>query len=105
MNRRVRARIEAEIQRELSDIIATEAKDPVLKKTLPDIIGVELSSNGQKAVVYVFAAGDESVKEEVLSALGRDRGFLRTELARRIHLKRVPSLSFRWEDPLKEWPL
>ncbi len=104
MNRKVKARIEAEIQRELSDIIATEAKDPVLRRTLPDIIGVELSPNGQRAVVYVFA-GDESAKDEVLSALARDRGFLRTELAKRIRLKRVPSLSFRWEDPLEEWPL
>ncbi|RLE35294.1 30S ribosome-binding factor RbfA [Candidatus Acetothermia bacterium] len=104
MNPRVKARIEAEIQRELSDIIATELRDPVLKEFLPDIVGVELSANGQRATVYVFA-GDEALREAVLSALARDAGFLRTELAHRMDLRRVPTLRFAWEDPLKRWPL
>lgn len=104
MNPRAKARIEAEIQRELADILATEVKDPVLKRTLPDIVGVELSSNGQRATVYVFA-GEEMAREEVLAALARDAGFLRTELAHRMELRRVPALRFAWEDPLKKWPL
>lgn len=104
MNPRAKARLEAEIQRELSDIIATELRDPVLKRALPDIVGVELSANGQRATVYVFA-GDEAMREEVLTAFNRDVGFLRTELAHRLELRRVPSLRFVWEDPLKRWPL
>jgi|Deesub1362A_J573_1020465.scaffolds.fasta_scaffold04981_5 ribosome-binding factor A len=103
MNPRAKARIEAEIQRELSDIIATEAKDPVLKQALPDIVGVELSHNGQRATVYVFA-GDEGTREEVLAAFAKDAGFLRTELAHRIRLRRVPALRFAWKDPLERRP-
>ncbi len=104
MNPRVKARIEAEIQRELSDIIATEVRDPVLKEALPDIVGVELSPNGQRATVYVYA-GDEEKREEVLAAFARDAGFLRTELAHRVDLRRVPALRFRWDNPLKKWQL
>ncbi|NOX44624.1 MAG: 30S ribosome-binding factor RbfA [Caldiserica bacterium] len=102
MNARARARIEAEIQRELSDIIATEAKDPVLRRTLPDIVGVELSPNGQRATVYVFT-GDAGARDEVLAAFAKDAGFLRTELAHRMELRRVPALHFAWRDPLEGW--
>jgi len=103
MRPRTKARLEAEIQRELSEIIATEAKDPVLKETLPDIVRVALSQDGLEATVYVYA-GDGGNSQEVMDAFRRDRGFLRSRLAHRIRVRRVPRLRFMWEDPLHGTP-
>ncbi len=103
MRPKVKARLEAEIQRELAEIIATEAKDPVLRETLPDIVRVDLSPDGLEATVYVYA-GDAGNSREVMDAFLRDRGFLRSRLARRIRVRRVPRLRFMWEDPLHGAP-
>lgn len=99
MGARAKARLEAEIGRELAEIIATEVRDPVLQEALPDIVGVELSRDWRRATVYVYSGS--LGKERVLGAFERDAGFLRSRLAQRVRIRRVPELSFSWRDPLE----
>ncbi len=87
---RARARLRKEIKRELSAIVEFEARDPLLKGAFPTVMDVKLSVDGQYAKVYVALAAPAVDKEAVLAAFRRDRGFFRTELAKRfrsaIHL-------------------
>jgi ribosome-binding factor A len=87
-------RVREEIRRELSAIVEFEAKDPVLREAFPTVMDVRLSPDLRYAKVYVALGASDADPAEVLAAFKRDRGFLRTELARRLELRYTPDLGF-----------
>ncbi len=86
------------IQRVLSTVLQRETRDPRL--TGVTITDVEVSQDLRNANIYFTHLGDESETEEVLHALERAAGFLRSELAQRTRLRRVPELRFKFDDSL-----
>ncbi len=85
-------RIADQIQRELSEIIRLELKDPrVGMITLTD---VEVSVDLAHAKVFFTLLGDEQALSQAQSGLNRAAGFLRSALARRINTHNVPELHF-----------
>lgn len=86
-------RIAEQIQRDLSELIARELKDP--RVGLPTISAVELSPDYAHAKVYFsLLTGDT---EEAQSALNQAAGFLRNHLFRRLHIHTVPTLRFFYD--------
>ncbi len=91
---RGRAKLREEIKRELSAIVEFEVRDPLLKSAFPTVMDVHLSVDAHHAKVYV-AIGDQAAdKGAVIAAFRRDRGFFRSELARRLPLRYTPELNF-----------
>ena len=88
-------RIAEQIQRELSDIIRMELKDP--RVGMITITDVEVTPDVAYAKVYFTLLGDASKIEETTSALKHAAGFLRSELAHRLKLRVVPQLLFRYD--------
>ncbi len=86
------------IQRVLSTVLQRESRDPRLAGVT--ITDVEVSQDLRDANVYFTHLGDMSETEEVLQALERASGFLRSELAQRTRLRRVPKLHFKFDDSL-----
>ncbi|MEN3009939.1 MAG: 30S ribosome-binding factor RbfA [Candidatus Bipolaricaulaceae bacterium] len=106
MRARARARLEEAIAREIADILEFEVKDPVLREALPTVLGAELSPDGQEAKIRVYISGTEEERARVMAAFAKDTGFLRSALAKRLPVRRVPRLSFaldtspdRWAEP------
>jgi ribosome-binding factor A len=99
MGEKALKRLSAEIQRILAEVLEFEVKDPVLKDSFPTVMGVELTPDAQRATVYVYVAAAED-RGPALAALKHDRGFLRTQLAKRLHVRRVPELDFRLDSTL-----
>ena len=92
----IRARRVADrIARELAILLQREVADPRL--TNLTVTGVEVDRELAFATVYVTSPGSE---QELMPALVRARGFLRSELAARISLRAFPQLKFRWDDSL-----
>jgi ribosome-binding factor A len=88
-------RIAEQVQRELSDIIRLELKDPrVGMITLTD---VEVTPDGAYARVYFTLLGDAARIKETTMALDHAAGFLRSELAHRLKLRIVPQLIFKYD--------
>ena len=83
------------IREELADLIHREVADPRLQ--LVTITDVDVDRELAFATIYVVATGSEERSDEVLTALEGAKGFLRSELARRIHLRSFPQLRFRWD--------
>lgn len=90
---RKKERLREELRRELSAIIEFEGRDPVVRAAFPTVMDVRLSVDARHAKVYV-AAGEDVDKEELLTALKRDRGFYRSQLAQRMALRHTPELAF-----------
>jgi len=88
-------RIADQIQRELSDIIRLELKDP--RVGLVTITGVEVTRDNAHAKVFFTALGEPVQQEAASRALSRAAGFLRSELAKRMKLRTVPQLRFDYD--------
>jgi ribosome-binding factor A len=88
-------RIAGQVQRELSDIIRLELKDPrVGMITLTD---VEVTPDNAHARVYFTLLGEASRIDEAAAGLQHAAGYLRSQLAHRLKLRIVPQLHFEYD--------
>jgi ribosome-binding factor A len=88
-------RIAEQVQRELSEIIRLELKDP--RVGMITITDVEVTADAAHAKVYFTLMGDAARIEATTAALTHAAGFLRSELAHRMKLRIVPQLSFKYD--------
>ena len=88
-------RIAEQIQRELSDVVRLELKDP--RVGMITITDVEVSPDHAQATVFFTLLGDEERVQSTTKALGHAAGYLRTQLARRIRLRTAPQLQFKYD--------
>ena len=91
------------VQRELSELIRQELKDPRLGG-LVTISAVKVSADMGYAEVYVTVMGrelgdeqSEAANKETLDVLNKASGFLRHELSRRIKTRITPRLRFHYD--------
>jgi ribosome-binding factor A len=89
-------RIEAEIQRVLSELIAREVKDPRVGNVT--ITAVSLAADMGVARVFFTPFASKHPAEEVRVGLTRAGGFLRGEVGRRLRLRHAPRLEFVVDD-------
>ena len=89
-------RINSNVQRELSYILANEIKNPHIK--FITITAVDVTSDLSYAKVYFTTLGDI---KETLSGLKSAKGFIRRELADRIELRHVPELEFVYDESIE----
>ena len=89
-------RIEAEIQRVLSEVIAREVKDPRVGNVT--ITAVSVAADMGMARVYFTPFASLNPHEEVRIGLTHAGGFLRGEVGRRLRLRHAPRLEFIFDD-------
>ncbi|MFC1936961.1 30S ribosome-binding factor RbfA [Chloroflexota bacterium] len=88
------------IRREISELLQRHVKDPRLSSFIA-ITEVSTSPDLKYATVFVSSIGSLEEREEIVAALSGASGFLRNELARRLRLRHIPELSFRWDDSIE----
>lgn len=93
------SRVGEQIKKELSLILQTSFKDPRLG--FITVTGVDVTNDFSQAKVYLSVLGNEEQKEDTLKALAKGNGFLRTELGRRIRLRHVPELLFKFDSSVE----
>jgi len=84
-----------QVQRELSEIIARELRDP--RVGMVTLTGVDMSPDCTHAVIH-FTCLDESHAAAAAEGLARASGFLRTQLAQRITIFSAPTLRFVYDE-------
>ncbi len=93
------ARIGDEIQREISQLLRDEVKDPRVGKVT--VTHVEVTPDLSHAKVLVTDLAGREHAGDTVAALARTAGFLRSELARRLSLYTVPQLAFVYDDSIE----
>ncbi|BCU82054.1 ribosome-binding factor A [Polycladomyces abyssicola] len=93
------SRVGEQIKKELSQILQQELKDPRIG--FVTITSVEMSGDLQHAKVYVSVMGDEEQKKNTLAALNKAKGFIRSEIGRRITLRHTPELVFKVDESIE----
>lgn len=84
-------RIHALIQKNLSDIIIFNMKNPLMR--LASVNSIDLTNDYSYCKVYISHLKLESI-DEVVEALNKSKGFIRSELARKMEIYKVPELTF-----------
>lgn len=88
-----REKVQEAIQKEVSDILQNELKDPRLG--FVTITGVEVTADLRYAKVFYSVLGKEEDAAKTRAALDSALGFIRSLVAERIQLRFAPEISFR----------
>ena len=86
-------RINGEVQRELSNIIRNEIKDPRIS-LLTSVVAVEVTPDLKQCKAYISVYGDEQAQNDTIAGLKSAEGYIRTKLARSINLRNTPEIRF-----------
>lgn len=90
-NKNRMARIDAQIQRDISEIINTKLSDPRISGVV-SVMDVKTTPDLKHSKVFLSVYGEE--KEETLSAIRSAQSFIRRSLAQSLNLRIVPELTF-----------
>jgi ribosome-binding factor A len=93
-------RVSSLMRHEISELLQREVKDPRLSQFVA-VTEVSTSSDLRYAKVFVSCMGSEEEKQEMLKGLEAASNFLRNQLAKRLRLRRIPELSFHWDDSIE----
>jgi ribosome-binding factor A len=93
-------RINDEIQREVSQIIRGDLKDPRVG-VITSVLKVDTTNDLKYCKVYVSILGDDEKKQEVMDVLKGATGFIRSLIANRINLRVTPEFTFILDDSLE----
>ncbi|MBI2957471.1 MAG: 30S ribosome-binding factor RbfA [Chloroflexi bacterium] len=94
------SKINHQIQRELSELLQREVKDPRLGGMVT-ITEVSTSPDLSYARVMVSIMGTPEEKDDVFKALSAAKNFLRRELGDRLGLRRTPELDFHRDESIE----
>ncbi|WP_222862832.1 30S ribosome-binding factor RbfA [Geothermobacter ehrlichii] len=92
-------RVAEVLHQEISRMVQFELKDPRLG--FVTITGIDVTTDVQFARVYFTVVGDEDARRDSAAALERAVGFIRRQLGKRLHMRTVPELSFRYDHSLE----
>ena len=93
-------RVRSLMRHEISGLLQREVKDPRITQFVA-VTDVSLSADLKYAKVFVSCMGSEEEKKAMLQGLGAASNFLRSQLAKRIRMRRIPELSFEWDDSIE----
>jgi len=92
-------RVAEQMKKELGDIITRKLKDP--RVGFVTVTDVEVTGDLQQATIYISVLGDEKQKEDTLYGLMKARGFIRSEIGKRIRLRKTPEIMFEYDAALE----
>jgi len=93
-------RVGEQLRRELAELIRDELRDPRL--ALISMTSVEVSRDLAYARIFVTLMGDPTERNERVAELNRAAPLLRRELGRRMRLRVIPKLEFRYDEIVEQ---
>lgn len=98
MNKTRTSRVGEEIKKELSVLLQREMKDPRIG--FVTVTSVEVTSDLQMAKVYISVFGSPEQREVSLAGIEKAKGFLRSEIGKRVKLRHIPELVFKLDESI-----
>ncbi|WP_294496124.1 30S ribosome-binding factor RbfA [uncultured Gemmiger sp.] len=90
-------RMAQDMKRELIDIIG-HMKDPRITGGILTVTRLDVTPDLDVAKVHISVMGREGGETEVIKALNRAAGHVRTEISRRMHIRKAPRYVFVADD-------
>jgi len=89
-------RLAEQIRIEVGDILARQVNDPGVG--FLTLTRVKVTDDLLQAIIFYTTLGDPSERKKTARALERALPFIRRALAARLQLRRVPELTFRFDE-------
>ncbi|GEN86460.1 30S ribosome-binding factor RbfA [Oceanobacillus sp. FSL W8-0428] len=93
-------RVAEQMKKELGDILSRKIKDP--RVGFVTVTDVEVTGDLQQAKIFISVLGDEKKKQETLLGLAKAKGFIRSEIGKRIRLRKTPELTFEFDEAIEQ---
>jgi ribosome-binding factor A len=93
-------RVGVEVQKELSDLLLREIRDPRLHSVT--IMRVNITDDLRSARVFFSLPEGQEQKSEALAGFKSASGYLRRELSHRLELRYMPALKFYYDEKFEE---
>ena len=87
------SRINGEVQKELSNIIRNEVKNPNISP-LTSVVAVDVTPDLKECKAYISVLGDEKSQKDTITGLKSAEGYIRRQLARTVNLRNTPEIRF-----------
>jgi len=91
MTQQRKERVEGLLQQVVCEILQ-EIKDP--RVGFLTVTGIKMSPDLRQAKIYFSVIGDDQARETTLQGLKSAKGFIRTELGKKIRLRFIPEIEF-----------
>lgn len=92
-------RINEELRKELSSILAFDLKNPNITGML-SVTKVKITPDFKYAKVYVSILNSKNI-EKTMQGLKESAGYIRSQIAKTINLRITPELNFELDDSLE----
>jgi ribosome-binding factor A len=92
-DRRV-SRVAEAIRREVSQMILSDIKDDRVGAGMVSVTGVDVAGDLQHTKIFVSIYGSEEARAETMEGLKSVTGYVRSELGKRVRLRRTPTVLF-----------
>ncbi len=86
-------RVNGEVQKELSNIISNEIKDPRIS-AMTSVVTVEVAPDLKTCKAYISVLGDEKVQKDTMEGLKSAEGYIRRQLAGNLNMRITPQIQF-----------
>ena len=93
-------RVNAEVQRELSNILRAGIKDPRVAP-MTSVVAVEVAPDLKTCKAYISVLGDKKEKEDTIQGLKNAAGYARRCLAQSLNLRNTPELRFILDESIE----
>lgn len=100
MNNKRINRISEEVKKALSEILYNGLKDPRVT-SMTTITDVKVTKDLSYANIYISVLGDEKEKKDSIKGLESAKGFIRSEIGRKVDLRHVPEPVFHLDETLE----
>ncbi|ACB85028.1 30S ribosome-binding factor RbfA [Natranaerobius thermophilus] len=92
-------KLQEELKKIISDILQREVKDPSVG--FVTVTSVDLSGDLRHAKVFVSILGEKENQQDSLRGLEKATGFIRSELGKRVRLRHVPEIVFKFDESIE----
>lgn len=86
-------RVNGEVQKELSNIICNQIKDPRIH-SMTSVVSVEVAPDLKTCKAYISVLGDEKAQKDTMEGLKSAEGYIRRQLAGNLNLRITPQIRF-----------
>lgn len=86
-------RVNAEVHKELAEIIRNGIKDPRIQP-MTSVTAVEVAPDLKTCKAYISVLGDEKAQADTIRGLQSAEGYIRRELAHSLNLRNTPEIRF-----------
>ncbi|MBK8189955.1 MAG: 30S ribosome-binding factor RbfA [Vampirovibrionales bacterium] len=94
-------RVRKAMMREISDILASQVKDPLMVDKILSVTDIELARDFSHARVFLSMLGSDDEKAAVMEVIDSYTPRIRTEVGRRLQLRHTAKLVFAFDDSLE----